>query len=167
MVQAYLLEWMVFPHCKYLHWSSSKTTTPYVYVFYTFIGTLVHQNKRPSKGSHRTSSNTRSDVIQSTGSDLINITGSTGSANNQYNVSTGSKGLLVLSAGEVKKTQGASCHKFSHIVIVVNLFLWSVMKSWYWCRKVGCSFISELYNIVACHLPRGSKLRWSEDMGGG
>ncbi len=28
-------------------------------------------------------------------------------------------------------------------------------------------FWRESYNIVACHLPRGSELRWREDMGGG
>ncbi len=37
----------------------------------------------------------------------------------------------------------------------------------YLCIKMEKKSITLDNNIVVCHLPRGSKLRWREDMGGG
>ena len=91
----------------------------------------MHQTKHQNAENHGTMPHTGSDVTYIIGSEVMHKTGNdvinrTGSSHNQYNASTGSNELLMLSAADVKGTQASSSLNFSPIVTIVVVFLCSV-----------------------------------------
>ena len=93
--------------------------------------------------------------------------------------------VVLPSKGEMKQSQRGIEEFWSEVLLaIIILFMRSsrVTKCWYgrdwlWQRLMLSRitvkvlhptwFIVILNHIVACHLPRGSKLRWLEDMGRG